>query len=136
MKRLLVLFVLAALAGAVLAGPARRLATRSSPAAAPAALPTTSLTLFLGSDGLQPEQSEVPKDHRVSITVANHTGRAVTLALAGYEGRLDIGRIEDGETWCGGFTSELPGDDFAWLVDGKPAGRLAVTGSHLTEGRR
>lgn len=136
MKRLLALFAIAATAALLLAAPVRRWASRPAPVAAAKELPRASLTLFVGKDGVQPARTEVPKDHRVALAIANHSGRAVRMALAGYEGRLDIGTLEDGATWMGSFTSELPGDDFAWLVDGEPAGRLAVTGSHLTEGHR
>ena len=30
----------------------------------------------------------------------------------------------------------LPGEDFAWLLNGKPAAKLRVAGSHLVEGHR
>jgi hypothetical protein len=58
------------------------------------------------------------------------------VALAGYEELLPPRRIAPGETWSAEFVSSRPGDDFAWLVDGRPAGRLRVTGSHLEEGHR
>lgn len=136
MKRLIGLFVLAAAAALLFAGPVRRFGARPAPAPEARVMPRASLTLFLGKDGVEPTRSEVPKDHRVSLAIANHSGRAAKVVLAGYEGRLTIGTLEDGATWMGSFTSELPGDDFVWLVDGKPAGRLSVTGSHLTEGHR
>jgi len=31
---------------------------------------------------------------------------------------------------------DRPGDDFPWLVDGRPSGRFVVAGSHLEDGRR
>ena len=34
------------------------------------------------------------------------------------------------------FTADRPGDDFAWIVNGIPAARLTVSGSHLIEGHR
>jgi hypothetical protein len=61
---------------------------------------------------------------------------AVGLALAGYEDRLAIPALSPGATWSGEFIADRPGEDFAWLLDGVPAGRLAVTGSHLVEGHR
>ncbi len=135
MKRLLALALLVALvaAGATLAARRPRAA---APAPPPVALPETSLTIVFGHAGLQPERAAVPKNHRVSLTFVNHSGRAIVVSLSGYDPAPGIGRLENGDTWCGAFTSDLPGDDFAWLVDGKPAGRLAVTGSHLTEGHR
>lgn len=135
MKRLLALALTAVLLASGVTLVARRPhAAAPAPVAAP--LPDTSLTIVMGHDGLQPERASVPKDHRVSLTFSNHSGHAIVVSLSGYDPEPGIGRLEDGDTWCGTFTSDRPGDDFAWIVDGKPAGRLAVSGSHLAEGHR
>jgi hypothetical protein len=60
----------------------------------------------------------------------------VRLALAGYEDRLDIPPLDPGTVWHGEFHAERPGEDFPWLLDGRPAGRLTVAGAHLVEGHR
>jgi hypothetical protein len=66
-----------------------------------------------------------------------HRGAATArLTLAGYEDRLDIPALAPGAGWTGQFLADRPGEDFAWLLDGQPAGRLTVTGSHLVEGHR
>lgn len=135
MKRLIALAVTAVLLASGVTLVARR-PHAAAPEPAPAPLPDTSLTIVVGHDGLQPPRTSVPKDHRVSLTFVNHSGRAIVVSLAGYDPEPGIGRLEDGDTWCGAFTSDRPGDDFAWIVDGKPAGRLAVSGPHLTEGHR
>ena len=44
--------------------------------------------------------------------------------------------LAPGAGWTGEFLADRPGEDFAWLLDGEPAGRLTVTGSHLVEGHR
>ena len=44
--------------------------------------------------------------------------------------------VAPGEIAHATFRADRPGGDFAWLVDGAPSGRFAVSGSHLEEGRR
>jgi hypothetical protein len=61
---------------------------------------------------------------------------AATIALPGYEDRLTVPRLEPGAQWSGGFLADRPGDDFAWVVNERPAGRFLVAGSHLVEGHR
>jgi hypothetical protein len=58
------------------------------------------------------------------------------LALMGYEDRLGVAEVAPGATWRASFVADRPGDDFAWMLDGAPAGRLRVSGSHLVEGHR
>jgi hypothetical protein len=125
------------LAAALAVAAVARLPKRApEAAAAPAPLPAAALALAVGDAGLVPRSSAVPKGHRVALEIANRTGRPVELRLAGYEDRLAVGTIAAGTTWRGAFVSDLPGDDFAWIVNGEPAGRLAVTGSHLVDGHR
>jgi hypothetical protein len=127
----------AALATALVLGLLARLPSRASsahPAQAPVA--EISLALVLTPDGISPAASAVPKDHRVRLEVSNRRAQPATLALAGYEERIPSHTLAPGETWRAVFVADLPGEDFAWLIDGRPAGRLSVTGSHLIEGHR
>lgn len=126
-----------ALAAALELGIVARLPSR---AARPQAIATpraeVALTLVIADDRISPAASAVPKDHRVRLEMSNQGTRATTIALAGYEERLPSHTLAPGETWRATFLADLPGEDFAWLVDGRPAGRLSVTGSHLIEGHR
>lgn len=111
---------------------------RREAAVEPRAAETPSLELSLTVEGgkLSPEIASVPRGSLVRLRVENRGPRAVTLRLAGYEDRLPSTAIEPGETREHGFLADRPGEDFAWLLDGAPRGRLAVTGSHLVEGHR
>lgn len=124
--------VLLALALTVLGRP-----RRAAPPAAPAApAPVAMLTLAIEGDRLAPAMTSVPKGARVRLRVDVRGLRPARLSLAGYTDRLSIPTLEPGATWTGEFVADRPGDDFAWLLDGVPVGRLAVTGSHLVEGHR
>jgi hypothetical protein len=83
-----------------------------------------------------PDVVSVPKDTRVRLSVCNRGTTPVRFAVAGYESRVRLDAIAPGATAHAGFTADLPGGDFALLVDARPAGRFAVTGSHLVEGHR
>ena len=124
--------VLAVVASVAAHAPARGRAA----APAPHALPTAALALALVDGRMAPDPAAVPKGHRVALTVTNRGSRAVDVRLAGYEDRVHAPALAAGATWRVEFVADLPGEDFAWLVDGQPAGRLAVTGSHLVEGHR
>jgi hypothetical protein len=125
----------AAAAGLLLAAGRRHAAPDAgSRSVAPA--PEVELALALTPAGVTPEQTGVPKGRRVHLTVVNRRPRPATLALDGYRDRLTIGAIAPGAEWHGQFLADRPGEDFAWIVDGEPAGRLAVQGSHLVEGHR
>jgi hypothetical protein len=82
--------------------------------------------------------SEIAPVPRVAVSLAVHDS-TVTPADAvvplGSRVSLEI-RIEPGAIGHGEFTADLPGEDFAWLVNGRPLGRLTVAGSHLIEGHR
>lgn len=99
-------------------------------------VPALALALEIRGGGIAPSLAQAPKDHRVRLSVTNRDAVPARLALAGYEDRITIPVIAPGATWTGEFLADRPGDDFAWLLDGVPAGRLAVTGSHLVEGHR
>ncbi|MBI1797469.1 MAG: hypothetical protein HY076_06720 [Candidatus Eisenbacteria bacterium] len=107
---------------------------RTASAAAPA--PAVDLALTVGDGTLTPAVAAVLKGSRVRITVACAAPREARLALSGYEDRLAIPPLAPGASWRGEFLADRPGDDFAWLLDGRPAARLAVTGSHLVDGHR
>jgi hypothetical protein len=98
--------------------------------------PAETHTLVVADGTVTPAYAAVPKDSHVRLIVKNRGTRAAQLALSGYEGKLTVPHLAAGVSWSGTFTADLPGDDFAWLVDGKPAARFAVTGSHLVEGHR
>ena len=95
------------------------------------------LEIMIGPDGgMTPPSVRVEKDQRVVASLTNTGSRQVRVELPGYEDRVAAATIEPGATWKAEFLADRPGEDFAWMVDGKPAGRLIVTGSHLIEGHR
>lgn len=105
------------------------------PAPAP---PPTRIEVALEIDPasrLAPERSVVPLGAEVTLRVRNQSAKPRLLALAGYEGAVNVGIPARGDAAVE-FRADRPGDDFAWLLDGTPAGKLAVTGSHLVEGHR
>jgi hypothetical protein len=106
------------------------------PAAPPAPAPVVVLTLAIEDGRLAPAMASVPKGARVRLRVDVRGTRGARLSLSGYQDRLAIPVLAPGTTWTGEFFADRPGEDFAWLIDGVPAGRLAVTGSHLIEGHR
>lgn len=139
MKRPYVLLVAAVIVAAIaltLLGraPRHEAAPRGREAAAPA--PVTALTLEVRDGLIEPPAVRAPKNNRVRLAVTNRGTTPARLALAGYEDRLSIPEIAPGASWTGEFVADRPGDDFAWMLDGAPAGRFAVTGSHLIEGHR
>ena len=123
------------LAALVLAPLARRARPRA--AAAPTAVPAPTVALTLvARDRIEPADSVVAKNVRVQLAVTNAASRPVRFALAGYEDRVSAAVIEAGATWRVEFLADRPGEGFAWLLDGEPAGTLTVAGSHLEEGHR
>jgi hypothetical protein len=94
------------------------------------------LTLTLTKQGITPENSSVPKDHRVRLTIVNRRRDRVGLALHGYQDKLMIGWIDPDSTWRGEFLADRPGEGFAWMLEGEPVGKLTVLGSHLVDGHR
>jgi len=126
-----------ALAAALLLGIVARLPSRAErPETVVAPRAEVALVIAIADDRISPAATAVPKDHRVRLEIVNRGARAATVALAGYEARLPSHTLAPGETWRATFVADLPGEDFAWLLDGRPAGRLGVTGSHLIEGHR
>jgi hypothetical protein len=107
-----------------------------APRTVPVAAPLTELAIAIEAVSVSPATVSVPKGHRVRLRVEHRGAATVRLALAGYEDALAIPPLEPGTTWTGEFLADRPGEDFAWLLDDRPAGRLMVTGSHLIEGHR
>jgi hypothetical protein len=132
--RWVVLLVLVgALAVTALARAPRRAPARPAPEPA---RPVVELEFTVRDHALEPSVAEVPLGHRVRLAIVQRGAADVSLTLAGYEDRVHVERLAPGATWRGEFVADRPGEGFAWLLDGEPAGRLAVLGSHLEEGHR
>ena len=114
-----------------------RLPRREAPKpAAPPAVVRLEVALELAPDGaVESNRDGVPKGTTIVLHVVNRGTVARTLSLSGYEERLHL-RVEPTEIVHATFRADRPGGDFAWLVDGVPSGRFAVSGPHLDEGRR
>lgn len=95
---------------------------------------TVSLEIAAGGEALA-DTSSVPKGSAVTLRAVNRGDRPRLLSLSGYEDRLRL-VVVPGEIARATLRADRPGGDFAWLVDGVPAGRFAVTGSHLDEDSR
>lgn len=94
------------------------------------------VSLELAPDGaVLSDRGGAPKGAIVLLRIVNRGSVARTLSLSGYEERLRL-PVAPGEVAHATFRADRPGADFAWLVDGIPAGRFAVTGSHLEDGRQ
>jgi len=120
-----------------LAGGLTRSSARSAQPVSTTPRSMVEVRLRIEADGsLVPATVTVPKDARIALSITNGRGAPAQVQLLGYDDRLSLGRLEAGGTWTGAFVADRPGEDFAWLVDGKPAGRLVVAGSHLIEGHR
>ena len=136
MKRYFILFAVAVALGLIglLSGRALRVSSGPEPVAAE---PEVALEITIGPGArIAPAVASVPKDHRVMLTVTNRDARPASLTLMGYEDRLGAVRVAPDSIWRGEFLADRPGQDFAWVLDGTPAGRLEVAGSHLVEGHR
>jgi hypothetical protein len=133
-RHLFVAALAVALALTVLARVPRRAAPPAPVAAAPVAVRELALEVRDGT--VEPAHVRVRKGERVRLTVHNAGTAPAHLALTGYAGRVASGAIAAGASWTVTFDADLPGEDFAWMVDERPAGRFDVTGSHLVEGHR
>lgn len=94
------------------------------------------VTLELRDGTVSPGLTRVEMGERVALHVINAGSTQAALALLGYEDRMATITLAPGADWKGEVIADRPGDDFAWMVNGRPAGRFAVTGSHLVEGHR
>ena len=110
------------------------------PGQAPVSAATTvarvPVSIHVRDGGVTPEESVVPLGARVALEVVNDGPRDIELALSGYESSVTAIHVAGATAARAEFTADRPGEDFAWLVDGRPAGRLRVAGSHLIEGHR
>ena len=137
MRRYVVLLGIVVALGAVALAVGRNLRLSSGAAPAPAARAEVALDLTITPDHrIAPALASVPKEHVVRLSVTNGGTRPAALTLMGYQDRFSVMQLAPGSVWRGEFVADRPGDDFAWMLDGAPAGRLAVTGSHLVEGHR
>jgi hypothetical protein len=136
--RLLTLAVLALAVLVAAAGTARKRGAPPEPArtAAPSARVERAVALDIRGAAVLPQRVAVPKGAAVTLAVANHDAAPRRFALLGYEGAVAPAVIEPGAAETLRFAADRPGSDFAWLVDGRPAGVFAVEGSHLVEGHR
>lgn len=124
--------VVLALALTVLGRPRRG----EPPRMVTAVTPVVELAITIAAGKVSPATASVPKGFRIRLRVEHQGAATARLALAGYQDRLEIPALEPGAVWTAEFLADRPGEDFAWLLDGEPAGRLTVTGSHLVEGHR
>ena len=91
------------------------------------------VSVEIGADGsVTADPTSVPKGAFLVFRVVNLGTLPRTLSLSGYEERLRL-RVTPGEFAHAILRADRPGSDLAWLVDGTPTGRFAVTGSHLEE---
>jgi len=134
-NRYLGLFVLFLMIAVVL--PAIRRASRPAAPAPPASstAPVVTIRIEIADGVVSPANASVPKDHRVSLELVNQGAHATSVRLAGYEDRVAT-ELAPGATARIEFLADRPGEDFPWLVDGRPTGRFVVAGAHLEERRR
>jgi len=134
-NRYLALFVLA-IAVAVLLSTVRQTPRRSAPAAAaPSESAALTIRIEIADGVVSPASASVPKDRRVSLELVNGGARTAAVKLAGYEDRV-AAELAPGASRRIEFLADRPGEDFPWLVDGRPTGRFVVAGAHLAERRR
>ena len=129
----LVVIVAAATVTALGRAPADR--KREGIALAPVE-PIVDVAIQIRGESVSPDVVRIAVGTRVRLTVSNAGDRATTLTLPGYEDRVHVPELDPGKSWTGEFLADRPGEDFAWAVNGSPAGRLVVSGSHLVEGHR
>jgi hypothetical protein len=114
-----------------------RLPHRAPAAAAPAPpTPLDTLTVVAMGDSVRPAFASIPVRHRLALTRVNDGTRSCALGLAGYEHALPDAKLAPGEARTDTVLLDLPGEDFAWRLDGEPVGKLRVAGSHMVEGHR
>ena len=137
MKRYLVLLAIAAVLGMVGLYVSRAVRFRPPPLPVPTARPEVALDITIRPDHrILPGIASVPKDHIVRLTVTNRSAGSASLSLMGYQDRLRVATIAPDSLWRGEFVADRPGEDFAWVLEGQPVGRLAVLGSHLVDGHK
>jgi hypothetical protein len=130
------LTVAVVLGAAALALLARAPKPAPRPKATEVAAPAESVAIEIQNGTVRPERTQVRKGTPVVLTVRNQDDVPRGISLSGYADRWAAEPIGARATVVLRFRADLPGQDFAWLVDGKPAGVFVVAGSHLEEGHR
>ena len=115
---------------------ARAPRNRAPKAALAAHVVTDSLRVTFANGTADPDVASVPEGRQLALTLVNGGAKAIAVGLAGYEDRVPAAPLAPGAERAITFVADRPGEAFAFLVDGEPCGRLAVTGSHLPEGHR
>jgi FtsP/CotA-like multicopper oxidase with cupredoxin domain len=135
-SRAWVALLAAALALGVLFGLARRIPQPTSPLPTRLApRPEQMLALTVTPGRVAPAECAVPVGTRVRLALLGAGRDTVQFALMGYEDHVALA-LPPGATRTLEFDADRPGEDFAWLVNGAPAGRFRVTGSHLVKGHQ
>ena len=135
-RRWLLLGVLV-LAGAIAFTVAGRLPRRAEePGAPPPPPPLDFASLEVEGAEARPARTAGVLGHRLAITIVNRGSAAARLSLSGYEHAFAPRVLAPGESRTDTLLLDLPGEDFAWMLDGRPAAQLLVAGSHLAEGHR
>jgi len=96
---------------------------------------SVSLSLAVRDGEVMPAAMQVPLGMRVRLEITNRGTQSAVVSLLGYDDRVHVG-LTPGAVETIRFDVDRPGDDFAWKVDGRLAGRFRVAGSHLVEGHR
>ena len=122
MKRYLVLFVCLVAAAMMVAPVFRRIRLGRRAGGADRGGRGSAVAIEIRDGAVTPATVAVPKGSRVRLAVTNRGGAAARVRLAGYEDRVDFGRLAPGQTERREFVADRPGEDFTWLVDGRPAG--------------
>lgn len=136
MSRAWIALLAVALGLGLLAGLARRIPQPTSPLPTRlAARPEQSLMLTVSAGRVTPGECAVPVGTRVRLAALGAGRDTVQLSLMGYEDHVALA-LPPGATRTLEFDADRPGEDFAWLVNGAPAGRFRVTGSHLVKGHQ
>lgn len=139
MKRSYAILAACTLAGALLLLATARphtTALRQPPETAPAAAAAQQVTLVVSNGTILPARLEVGKGAALEVRMENHDDVAHTASLLGYESAVSPAALAPGGAATLRFSADRPGSDFAWIVDGTPAGQFVVHGSHLVEGHR
>jgi hypothetical protein len=130
------LFLIALAGAAGLLALGRRPHARATAHVSAPVAPLLTVRLTVGARGTTPDRVTVRLGSRVEAHLRNVDAAPHTLSLAGYEDRTGAVTIAPRDSATLAFLADRPGEDFAWLVDGQPAGLLVVAGSHLVEGHR
>ena len=130
---ILVFAVLGALAVSILLRMPQRAVART---AAPAQVDTLAVAVDVFADHVETQPQTFAVGRTVALTVTNHRAAPLRFALTGYQDCVPAAAIAPNAPAHITFIANRPGDQFAWLIDGSPMGRLDIRGSHLVEGHQ